>query len=399
MVNVVFGSVKKTINTNSNNVKKMLSVCNNKFNTNKIKFIYINNKEQVTDNNIKTITHNCLLHCYNKQFLTEETISCANNDTTMNLLVSKSYVSNKVSVQINYLASKKDIININAYPNLYNKYYFPKGTEITANKVFISLGDDVGRGHAVFGLDNTECCLSRLKSLPDELVINSFIEIVMIEEVYDYELFNSTISAYERFLIVRSNLNSEGKQFEQSFLKRDPTCKTNGLCYRDSLLYIDRQKHIIDKNMYHRKQIAEKVTDRLKCESRFLYDYTDCYVEKLNDTTYIHRNRVISPKYELVLILGTHSTCSYFVQPLTDLSVPCGTGRRYDKFKTIDLAKKDNGYLNNENKSLKVVSNDDFLKTHYYKGYKKIDDVIQDLLYHGLIKLVCKVKPVITVSK
>ena len=120
----------------------------------------------------------------------------------------------------------------------------------------------------------------------------------------------------------------------------------------------------------------------------------------------VHRKGATPSDKGYVVIPGSRGSYSYLVKPLTEnswiggYSLAHGAGRKMSRSKALSSVK--NQYENANNllitplESRVICENKDLLYEEAPEAYKKIEDVVFDLAYFKLVKIVAVLKPLLT---
>lgn len=377
---LIYNGRTKTINFNYNSLDLFIYDSNKKFNTNKIKFIYFNNN-LLKENQLNLLNNSHKLYCYSKILskTTDHKLNKLKNNIINNYLI-KSFCSAKVIIKIKGLEKNNDIVKINVFPNIYNRFFYPKGTEIISKKLHFGMDNKIGTLYSVYSIDNLKN-ISKLKTINLKTFNKGFIDVLKINKIFNMELKNKYLPNIQNIIIIKELQNYFTKELFNKY-------KNNS----DENIYdkiLEEQKLVINKNIIFNNNLSDIISETCETKIKLIQHYKDCMIEK-KDNLYIHRNNVLSSEYKFVLILGTNNSDSYFVEIKGDISCPSTCGRRYDFFKSLDLAKKNEGFIINQYlKNSQIFSELNFLKTRYYKGYKKIENIIDDLEKLNIIEKIC----------
>jgi len=235
---------------------------------------------------------------------------------------------------------------------------------------------------------------------------NHFAELQKIEEVLDNEIFESLkLSKNDLYLLVHSGSRNLGEQILQKYISK---FNCNGIHANslDLTDYLKDHDYAVTWAKANRDLIAKRFFDCLKTDGRKILDLTHNYVEQIvyEDTKYwIHRKGATTADFGPVMIPGSRGDFSYLVIPknsgfLSGFSLAHGAGRKWAR---TDAKAKLKNYTINDLKRTSLGSNvicecKDLIFEEAPQAYKKISIVVQDLVDHGLAKIIAIFRPVIT---
>ncbi len=169
--------------------------------------------------------------------------------------------------------------------------------------------------------------------------------------------------------------------------------------------YLGEHEKAIDWAKNNRAALLDKLSICLGEEAKEILDIHHNYLEKAPGMPgqWLHRKGAASSHNELAIIPGSRGDYSYLVRPKANSvsldSIAHGAGRRWmrsnckcmleDKFSVQSLEKTKLG-------SVVICEDKDLIYEEAPQAYKKISQVIDDLLAFDLIEVVAIVAPVIT---
>ena len=174
--------------------------------------------------------------------------------------------------------------------------------------------------------------------------------------------------------------------------------------FKDYLNQHDYACHWARRNRY---LIAKKFLEVLNINIDDCQCVLDIWHNSLveKEGLYLHRKGVAPADQGPIVIPGSRGDYTYLVLPIntsieSGWSLSHGAGRKLARTKSIEIVKDrypDANVLRKTNLDSTVVCSDkQLLYAEAPQCYKKIDDVIQDLLDAKLIKIMAILKPVIT---
>ncbi|CAI2364131.1 unnamed protein product [Moneuplotes crassus] len=289
---------------------------------------------------------------------------------------------------------------------------------------------------------------------------NHFCELQVFEEILDQEEFEkANFTEDSAYLLVHSGSRGYGKhvldkfiteyqqngvkgfepdtpEYDQYLQEHDDACnfaKRNRACIAmrfikellgDSEALDEAEGEFNQEETKIDVQTDIKILDRLDCSIDIWHNYMEIE-EKLIPTTQvdpldedwkscdlikqkvvIHRKGATPADKGYVVIPGSRGSYSYLVKPLEEnawlsgYSLAHGAGRKMSRSKA--LAKGKHTHKNIESllktplENRVVCENKDLLYEEAPEAYKKVEDVVSDLEYFNLIKIIAVLKPVMT---
>ncbi|MDS0527047.1 RNA ligase RtcB family protein [Clostridium sp. SHJSY1] len=234
---------------------------------------------------------------------------------------------------------------------------------------------------------------------------NHFAEFTIVDEVVDKEEFNDlNLDKNRVHLLVHSGSRGLGESILRKHIEQF-SCQ-NGLVEgsKGFRSYINDYNEAITFSKRNRDLIAERLCDGINSSVEKLVieaihngiDYKDKY--------YIHRKGAAPVDSGYVVIAGSRGTGSYIVKPIngcldTGFSIAHGAGRKWQrngcKEKLFGKYSKKDVKSGNFNYNL-VCKDYNLIYEEAPEAYKNIDRVIEDLIKFNMIKVVAKLKPIIT---
>jgi len=127
--------------------------------------------------------------------------------------------------------------------------------------------------------------------------------------------------------------------------------------------------------------------------------------KKPKETFWVHRKGAASSDEGPIVIPGSRGAMSYLVQPKGNVqysafSLAHGAGRKWHRRKALEKGKKSfpdpSSLAVTELNSHVICEDKNLIYEEAPDAYKGIDDVINDLKAHGLIDVICILRPLIT---
>lgn len=234
---------------------------------------------------------------------------------------------------------------------------------------------------------------------------NHFAEFTIVDEVIDKEEFNKlNLDKNKVHLLVHSGSRALGEHILRKHIG-EFSCQ-NGLIEGSKGFesYMNDYNEAITFSKKNRQLIAEKLCEGINSSVEGLIieaihngiDYKNNY--------YVHRKGAAPADNEYVVIAGSRGTSSYIVKPInesldTGFSIAHGAGRKWQRSGCKErlygkYSKKD---VRSGNFNYNLVCKDiNLVYEEAPEAYKNIDRVIQDLVEFDMIKVVAKLKAVVT---
>jgi len=236
---------------------------------------------------------------------------------------------------------------------------------------------------------------------------NHFAELQMVEKVENQTRFQEMgLDRKRLFLTVHSGSRGLGESILQSHID---SFKDNGVVADspEGIEYLKKHNLAIEWASSNRSLIQHRFLSLLGTQGKLILDSAHNFVEKKEiegDVVWIHRKGVVSSGSELVYISGTRGSYSYLVEPIGDqinngFSLAHEAGRKWsrgDTKKRLSSRFKVNDLKQTKLGSKVICENKELLYEEAPQAYKNIDNVIQDMLDAGLIRVIAVLRPVIT---
>ena len=215
-------------------------------------------------------------------------------------------------------------------------------------------------------------------------------------DAWNFARRNRALIAY-RFL---KELLGENRDFTEN--EREFEDEENKIDLENDLKLLNRLECVID--IWHNYlEVGEKLipSTHINPQDEACFE-TKCLKKKV----VIHRKGATPADQGYVVIPGSRGAYSYFVKPLEEntwlsgYSLAHGAGRRMSRSKALTKGK--HTYKNVESllktglESRVVCENKDLLYEEAPEAYKNVEDIVWDLEYFKLIKIVAVLKPVMT---
>lgn len=353
----------------------------------------------------------------------------------------KSWLEDAATRQLQQVAALPGVTAVAAMPDLHPGKYGPVGCAIEAQLVYPQLvGSDIGCGMGLYRLDVAARKL-RLDKLADRLVEldkpwhgdaaamlaearltagdfdgslgtigggNHFCEVQAIEAIVDPETATqSGLDAEQAFVLVHSGSRGLGHSIllrhlgEGGMVTLDPASEAG-------LAYLAAHDHAVAWARLNRRIIAERAARAAHAQAMLVADLAHNMVE-IGEGGALHRKGAAAADRGLVPVPGSRGSLSYLVAPLHPArpealaSLAHGAGRKYDRASMhgrVPARRSDVARLERNPWGGIVVCGDrDLLVEEAPDAYKSIERVIDDLVDHGLARIVATFRPLVTFKK
>lgn len=238
---------------------------------------------------------------------------------------------------------------------------------------------------------------------------NHFAELQQFDEVLDGSLFaEHGLDAKQIMLLVHSGSRGFGGQILREHIDLHGHA---GLLAGTSsaTAYLEKHERALIFAKANRELIAERICSNLSTHAETVLDIHHNFLSEVvieNESGFLHRKGATPADQGLVLIPGSRGDYSYLVQPLESefsiaslFSLAHGAGRKWmrsecearlnKRYTTTQLTRTHFG-------SHVVCQDKALLFEEAPEAYKAIDTIMSSLLETGLIRLVARLKPVLS---
>jgi release factor H-coupled RctB family protein len=333
-----------------------------------------------------------------------------------------SWIESDALVQCDQVAALDGMIHVAGMPDLHPGKGAPIGAAMLSSVLYPFLvGSDIGCGIAVFPIrlkrPNAERIAARLPDLdrpltpddeewPDDIPAghtdslatvgrgNHFVELARVDQV----LQPSTIGTGDLVLIVHSG----SRGFGESILREHTEVHGAGPA-DDPEAYLKAHDDAVRWGSLNRRLMAARVAHALGAEvTEPIVDECHNLVE-IRDGLYLHRKGAARGDSREVLIAGTRGTPSYLVAAhagaAANFSVAHGAGRKMSRSDALRRGKAKHTVAELRRTkvgSLVVCGDRQLLFEEAPTAYKRIEQVIGDLVAHELATPVAVTVPLVT---
>jgi len=341
-----------------------------------------------------------------------------------------SWIESDAVEQCHQVAALDGMIHVAALPDLHPGKGAPIGAAMASTVLYPHLvGSDIGCGIAVFPIELKRAVPERLAGRfpnldraldaddpawafvgtdgPDGHLDglgtvgrgNHFVELARIQAVLDpVHAARVGLAAGDLVLVVHSGSRGLGER-----ILREHTDRLGAGPAADPPAYLARHDAAVRWGSFNRRLMAARVAHALGTEPREpIVDQCHNLVE-LRDGVYLHRKGAAPGDGQDVLIAGTRGTCSYLVAahagPDANWSVAHGAGRKMSRADALRRGRAKHTVEELRRTpvgSLVVCGDRQLLFEEAPTAYKRIEQVIADLVEHGLATPVATTVPLVT---
>lgn len=350
------------------------------------------------------------------------------------------WIESKAIQQLQTTANLPDMVSVVGMPDLHPGRGYPIGAAFFSAKRFYPalVGNDIGCGMSLFqtemkkskvNLDKLEKQLSEMQdhaplpwleaSVPQEMKShdfmlslssigggNHFAEFQVIDEILHPELFEqSGLSKQKLLLLVHSGSRGLGQSILRQHVEEH---SHEGLeeSMDDAKKYLQAHQNALNYAQLNRRLIGLRMMQQIKTTGELRLDINHNLVERCTFggiDGWLHRKGATPSDRGLVIIPGSRGDYSYLVAPQPNEiclnSLAHGAGRKWmrteckgrlsHRYTPVQLSKTALG-------SRVICANKQLIYEEAPQSYKSIDTVIESMVNIGVIKVVARLKPVIT---
>lgn len=236
---------------------------------------------------------------------------------------------------------------------------------------------------------------------------NHFVEIQRIQEIYEPEIVEMAgINPQAISLLVHSGSRGLGQMILRSHVSKHGASGLDAKS-EEASSYFSAHDQALNWAKANRKLIAHRFLTALNVEANMIIDICHNFVERITTygaDTFVHRKGAAPSDRGLIVIPGSRGALSYIVAAQGDQrgnmsTVAHGAGR---KWKRSECRGRLEGRFNHQNLlktplGSKVICDDkSLLYEEAPQAYKDINQVIQDMVEAGMIKVIATLAPLIT---
>jgi len=315
--------------------------------------------------------------------------------------------------QLKNIAEFKNVVDVAGLPDLHQGKT-PVGATIKTQKMIYPffIGNDIGCGMSLFdtNIKMKKVNIQKYIRLLENTKIsgscsigggNHFAELQMIDKIYDKQNVGSlNIDKNHLMLLIHSGSRKLGDDIYRQY------ASTNGLeeGTKEFDDYFKEHRKAIEYAKKNRMMIANALMNQLKVKyhNHLIIDCIHNYIED-DEGNYYHHKGTVSAWDPYAIIAGSRGTYSYIVQCIptkkTLYSISHGAGRKWARH--LCEGRLETKYKKDEMKSTQlggrvICHSNHLLYEEASEAYKNIDDVIDTLIEYECIKLVARLKPLVT---
>ncbi|HHL2459869.1 TPA: RNA ligase RtcB family protein [Yersinia enterocolitica] len=337
--------------------------------------------------------------------------------------------------QLEITATLPNMIHVAGMPDLHPGRGYPVGAAFFSQQKFYPalIGNDIGCGMSVWQTDLTLAKQSldklekRLGNIDEPIAESEFPELPEALRAYSYNLgtigggnhFAELLAVDELFwpdaslnkkhlvLLIHSGSRGLGQVILEQHIR---THGHHGLVENseDATEYLRQHQQALDFARLNRQCIAQRILERLRASGECLLDIHHNFLEQVTINGvygWLHRKGATPADQGRVVIPGSRGDYSYLVEPLPEpdsrslLSLAHGAGRKWmrseckdrlsARFSVEDLSRTQFG-------SRVICRDRQLIYQEAPEAYKSIESVIDAMQQAGLIRLVARMKPVLT---
>lgn len=240
---------------------------------------------------------------------------------------------------------------------------------------------------------------------------NHFAEFQAIEDIYDQQIFD-TLGLDKRHLQLLVHSGSRG--FGQSILVEHITqCNHDGLVTHgpDFEHYLSLHNEAVRWAELNRELIAQRFLTAIKSQGHCILDINHNLVSPKNingKSGWLHRKGATPSDQGCVVIPGSRGDYTYLVKPLLSnidisnlslFSLAHGAGRKWKRGECqgrLSHKYKRNDMIRTALGSHVICGNKTLLYDEAPQAYKDCASVVGDMVDAGLVKIIAKLRPVLT---
>ncbi|WP_338805005.1 RNA ligase RtcB family protein [Xenorhabdus griffiniae] len=345
------------------------------------------------------------------------------------------WLDDKAIQQLETTAQLPDMIRVVGLPDLHPGRGYPVGAAFFSQSRFYPalIGNDIGCGMALWRTDLTLSKWSldklekRLGSIDTPLDVedlsdnipehfcyslgtigggNHFAELQQLDEIYQPDILETwQLNKQQLLLLVHSGSRGMGQMILEQHVREHGH---HGLLASSPQAqnYLQQHQQALDYACINRQLIAERMLKRWRANGERLLDVshnllTPCTIDGI--TGWLHRKGATPADQGAVIIPGSRGDYSYLVQPLSSedslFSLAHGAGRKWmrgeckerlsGRYNAVQLSRTTLG-------SRVICLDKQLIYQEAPEAYKPINGVMDAMLQAGLVKLIARLKPVLT---
>lgn len=230
---------------------------------------------------------------------------------------------------------------------------------------------------------------------------NHFAELQQVDEVLDASEFKQCGVERDRvLLLVHSGSRGLGEAVLRAYLESE---SFNGRETAACTHYLGGHDLAVRWARANRKLLAQRFLELLGWRAERVWDATHNGIAK-EDGAWVHRKGASPARGKFVVIPGSRGSFSYLVAPRGDLSgtawsLPHGAGRKWSRSESrwrVREKQKAAQLVQTALGSRVICDNRNLLYEEAPYAYKDVEHVVNDLKEAGLIRVVARLRPLLT---
>lgn len=240
---------------------------------------------------------------------------------------------------------------------------------------------------------------------------NHFAELQTIDRVYDQDAFQTLVlDTREILLLVHSGSRTYGDYILNKFFRENCSQSCLAVSSEGFAGYLAEHARAVSYAYLNRELIAHRIMKAMNINThRKLLDSVHNSITKKmieGENYYIHRKGASPSDHGCLVVAGTRNSNSYIVEPAPDLveynySVSHGAGRKWPRSHCRERLEK--MYSKKQSGQLPYIRSLIYRDEKYFyqeapEAYKQIEQVIEDMVNYGMIRLIASLRPLITIK-
>jgi release factor H-coupled RctB family protein len=236
---------------------------------------------------------------------------------------------------------------------------------------------------------------------------NHFAELQSIEQVVNEREFKQLgISKQQALVLIHTGSRGLGESILRAYVDEHQANGTEVDSFA-AATYLREHDHAARWAKANRALIAQRFVEALGAQAECLWDGCHNSItprEIDGDTVWVHRKGAVSSEHAFVVIPGSRGSLSYLVKPSGDgeshaWSLAHGAGRKWartdsrrrmrERFGVQELVQTPLG-------SRVVCEDRDLLYEEAPAAYKRVEDVVQELVDAKLVSVIASLRPLLT---
>ena len=232
---------------------------------------------------------------------------------------------------------------------------------------------------------------------------NHFVEAQQVDEVIDRdELKRIGLDAHRVYLLVHSGSRGLGEAVLQNCSDAHPETGVDAAS-ETAAQYVGGHDLAVRWARSNRKLLARRFLEMVGADADCVWDVTHNAISR-EDSSWVHRKGASPARDKFAVIPGSRGAFSYVVVPDGDLSatawsLPHGAGRKWSRSESrlrVREHQKASQLVQTALGSRVICENRNLLYEEAPLAYKNVETVVGDLKEAGLIRVVARMRPLLT---